>query len=126
MLFAPEVLTSEPAEADAAIAALYASAAFNLLELAVGLACTALGAFTGALRAGLLHVRHGGWIAVTSTALFAFFALAQPPDAAAQAVPLWREALGWILILPAGVVGGALARGVQSRLPNPPNGAGGV
>ncbi len=126
LVFAPEVMSADPAEADAAIQALYASTAFNALELAVGLACTGLGAFVGALRAGLLHVRHGGWIAVTSTALFAFFALAQPPEASVPSAPFWREALGWILILPAGVVGGLLARAVQTRSPGQTTGAGGV
>lgn len=113
LVFAPEAMAGNEAEAAAAIEALYASPVYNALELAVGLACTALGAFVGALRAGVLHVRHGGWIAVASTGLIAILSLAAPPDAAREAVPFWREALGWALILPAGVAGGALARAVQ-------------
>lgn len=117
LVFAPEAVSQNQAEAAAAIEALHGSAVYNAVELAVGLSCTALGAFAGALRAGVLHVRHGGWIAVASTALVAFFSLAAPPDAAIEAVPMWREALGWLLILPAGVAGGALARAVQPGSP---------
>lgn len=114
LVFAPEAISRNEAEAAAAIEALYASPVYNAVELAVGLACTTLGAVAGALRAGVLHVRHGGWIAVASTALTAFFTLAAPPETTTAAIPFWREALGWILILPAGVAGGVLARAVQT------------
>jgi len=106
---APAALGPDEAEAAEALAAHAASDVGCALELALGIFCTALGAFVGARRAGRLHVRHGGWIAVASTAGVALLMLLTPPDAQEPAVPLWCQALAWILIIPAGVSGGALA-----------------
>src|SRR4029453_18529087 len=78
-------------------------------NLAIGAACTVLGAFAGARRAGQLHVRHGGWIAGARPALGVLLSLFESPARDAGAVPLWAEVLAWVLILPAGVAGGALA-----------------
>jgi hypothetical protein len=110
-LAAPREAAADPAAAAEAMEAFYASGPLAALDLALGLVCTAFGAFVGARRAGKLHVRHGGWIAVTSTAMIAFLMLLAPPAPAAQGpeLPLWYEALAWILIIPAGVAGGALA-----------------
>ena len=95
---AREVLSSDPVVA---------------ASLAVGAACTVLGAFVGARWAGQLHVRHGGWIAVISTALSALFLLVitPSPEAAANQAqyPFWADAVGWLLIIPSGMLGGALA-----------------
>jgi hypothetical protein len=112
---APEVFAADEAAATEALDALYASTTFHALELAVGSLCTLLGAFVGARRAGSLHVRHGGWIAVASAATGAIVMVLTPPDPSLGAVPFWKEALAWILILPAGVAGGALARAVETH-----------
>jgi hypothetical protein len=105
----PELSAKDEAHARAALAELYASRGYIAANLAIGAACTVLGAFAGARRAGQLHVRHGGWIAVTSTALGVLLSLFESPARDAGAVPLWAEVLAWVLILPAGVAGGALA-----------------
>ena len=91
-----------------AIDGLLSQPEFLLWSLAVGLCCTVLGAYVGATRAGALRVRHGGWIAVASAALGLAAALlsGQSPS---QAPPLWHEALGWGLLLPAGLLGGLLS-----------------
>jgi len=89
---------------------------FLLCSLALGLGCTVLGAFVGARRAGSLHVHHGGWVAVASAILGVALLLPPAPQTGAQLLPpLWYEAAGWLLLLPAGLLGGALA----GRLPGP-------
>jgi len=93
---------TEPAGAD-----FYASPEFLIGSLVLGLAATVLGAFVGARLAGTLFVRHGGWVAVASTVLMLPFLLV-PTDAATPA-PTWYDVVGWVLILPAGMAGGALA-----------------
>ena len=110
---APEAMSPDEAATREALARLSGSTAYVIGNLALGALCTVLGAFVGARRAGQLHVRHGGWIAVTSTLIGVLLTLLEPipvgEPVPAAAVPFWVEALAWILILPAGVAGGALA-----------------
>src|SRR4030095_396539 len=61
--FVPELSAKDEAHARAALAELYASRGYIAANLAIGAACTVLGAFAGGRRAGRLDVRHGGWIA---------------------------------------------------------------
>jgi hypothetical protein len=105
----PDVGAQDEDHAREVLAQLYGSRAYVVANLAIGAACTVLGAFAGARRAGQLHVRHGGWIAVTSTALGVLLSLFDPPARDAATAPLWAEVVAWLLILPAGVGGGALA-----------------
>jgi hypothetical protein len=106
----PDAASGDDASARRALADLYASKAYVAANLAIGSLCTVLGAFVGARRAGQLQVRHGGWIAVVSTAIGFTLSLLLPPDPVDVAdPPLWIQALAWLLILPAGVAGGALA-----------------
>jgi hypothetical protein len=60
------------------------------------------------MRAGRPHVRHGGWIAVTSASLSLVF-LAFPAEGPVPEVPLWYDMVGWALLLPAGLAGGGIA-----------------
>ena len=78
-LIAPEFTSNDEAAAGEALRVLMTKDWFHALELSVGLACTVLGAFAGARRAGLLHIRHGGWIAVGSTAVVALLSVLAPP-----------------------------------------------
>jgi cellobiose-specific phosphotransferase system component IIC len=74
----------------------------------LGIAATIVGAYYGAHRAGTLHVRHGGWVAVVSIVLgLPFMLLSAAETSAAQ--PSWYEAIGMIAMLPAGMLGGFLA-----------------
>jgi hypothetical protein len=113
----PAVLSQDDAVAREAISRMNTSHVYVLGSIALGALCTVLGAFLGARSAGRLHVRHGGWIAVTSALLGMLMLLVDPSAAAdpSTAVPLWAEALGWLLILPAGVAGGALAGALHPR-----------
>jgi hypothetical protein len=112
---APDALSGDEAVRNGALDQLYGSIAYTVGSLAIGSLGTVFGAFAGARRAGQLHVRHGGWIAVTSTAIGVLLTALQPvtsPDPA-DAIPLWVEVAAWLLILPSGVVGGALAGALQ-------------
>jgi hypothetical protein len=100
---APELATAE----------LYSSPEFLLSSLVLGLGCTVLGAAVGAYRAGTSQLRHGGWIAVTSVLLSLVFLLI-PTEGATPSPPLWYDILGWVLILPAGLAGGALAAALSA------------
>lgn len=81
---------------------------FLACTLVVGLAVTAYAGFWAARRAGLHPVRHGGWTAVASAVLGSLFLLL-PGATAGPAPPLWYDALGLALMVPAGALGGWLA-----------------
>ena len=102
---------------------LSASLPYLLGSVAGGAACTVLGAFAAARLAGRLFVSHGGWVAVTATVLSLGY-LIPPSDPALASqpqiqIPLWIEALSWLLILPAGIAGGLLARALAGGEPEP-------
>jgi peptidoglycan/LPS O-acetylase OafA/YrhL len=112
---ASEGAFSEDEEARrAAFDALLTQPDFLLWSLVVGIACTVLGAYVGATRAGSEHVRHGGWIAVTSAAMSLVVALLAGP-APGTGPPFWYAATGWLLLLPAGLLGGLLSKSRQER-----------
>ena len=96
-----------------ALAALSRSTPFLLASLAVGLGCTALGAFVGARRAGCHFVRHGTWIGVCAALIG--LACYPSPDASHPLPPLWFDLAGFALLLPAGALGGVLALALAAR-----------
>ncbi len=109
-----EAMSEDPATAQEAMEHAMDRPEFLALSFAAGAAITTFAAFWAARRAGVLHVRHGGWTAVVS-ALLACALFLLPGAAAEPRPPLWFEALGLAVMIPAGVVGGWLA----SRLPAP-------
>ncbi len=78
----------------------------------LGLAATIVGAYYGARRAGTLHVRHGGWVAVVSMVLGLAFQLLSTAGSS-SAYPFWYEAVGLAAMVPAGMLGGYLASRVR-------------
>jgi putative membrane protein (TIGR04086 family) len=90
-----------------ALEGIASSQEFLLASLAVGLACTSLGGFVGARRAGSSFARHGGWIGVRSALMALVLSLSSGP--APSPPPLWLELAGYLLVIPAGVLGGLLA-----------------
>ena len=115
VLFAGEGAFSDDDEVtQAAFDALSADPQFLVWSMVLGLSCTVLGAFVGARRAGKLHLRHGGWVAVAS-AVIGIFYLLLPAEAAVPAPPLWYDVVGWVLLLPSGLLGGALSGALHSR-----------
>jgi len=114
-LLAGEDAFSEDEEiSQAAFDALSADPEFLMWSVVLGLSCTVLGAFVGARRAGRLYLRHGGWVAVASPAIGLLFLLL-PAEAAGPPPPLWFDVIGWVLLLPSGLLGGAIAGSLGSR-----------
>ncbi len=103
VLATDDIGSSDDAVAQAALEAVITSPEFALSALIGGSICTVLAAFVGARHAGARHLRHGAWIAAGSAAL----ALAFYP--ASEAIT-WLDWVGWALIVPAGLFGGALAQ----------------
>jgi hypothetical protein len=85
---------------------------FLLWAFVVGLAITVYAAYWASRRAGVLHLRHGGWTAVASLALASLFLLV-PGATEGSAAPAWYDALSIALMLPAGVLGGWIAAKVD-------------
>lgn len=104
----PDAFSPDEDVAKQAIDAALLSPEFLLYAFVTGLFATAIGAYVGARRAGVFHVRHGGWIAICS-ALCSLLFLLIPGATSAPNLPLWYDALGLILMLPAGLLGGWLA-----------------
>jgi hypothetical protein len=107
ILAAREGLGRDGAISEEAYEALASSPEFLLASLALGLACTSLGAFVGARRAGSSFARHGGWIGAGSAVVGLALSLSAEPVRTPP--PLWLEAIGYALVIPAGVLGGLLA-----------------
>ncbi len=75
----------------------------------IGFSATVAGACYGALRAGTHYLRHGGWVAVVSLAL-GLPLLLLPTTQGSAANPFWYDAISITGMLPAGLLGGLLAR----------------
>ena len=81
---------------------------FLFWSFIVGISITVYAALWACRRAGVFHLRHGGWTAVASAVLASLLLL--PPGATAgPAPPLWYTGLALALMVPAGVFGGWLA-----------------
>jgi hypothetical protein len=107
-LAGPDAFSHDEEVAAQALAAALASPQYLVSSLVTGLLATLIGAFAGARRAGIFHVRHGGWVAVVST-VFGFSLYLLPGVHAEPTPPFWYDAVGIALVLPAGLLGGLLA-----------------
>jgi hypothetical protein len=85
--------------------AVFASAAFNLLFLPIGLGCTGFGAYLAAMRCAGAESANAVAVGVASLLLGMACLLLLPGGQP----PLWITLVGWILILPAAAAGGAIA-----------------
>lgn len=92
---------------DDEIDAVFASTRFCLLALPAGLGCTVIGGFLAGRGAGTHPVKNG--VAVGIAGLLLGIAGSLVPSTG-PASPWWFDFLGFVLILPAGAAGGALAR----------------
>jgi hypothetical protein len=99
-----DFFSKDPAVAEAARTALAESPSFMLSILLGGAICTVLAAFIGSRYAADRFVLHGIWIAVVSAAMVLVI------DSGLDGSLSSLEALGWLVVLPAGWLGGTLAR----------------
>ncbi len=106
VLSSEDMFSSDEKVSEAAMSALGQSPDYLLSTLVGGLICTILGSFIGARSAAVNHLRHGVWIAVASSALILVFL----PFGGVGSQPFWFDAVGGVLLLPAGLFGGALAQ----------------
>ena len=108
----PSVLALEGAEFNAAFNAsvenLFRDPGYLVGSLLCGLLATVIGAFIGARNAGTLPLKHGLAVAVASGLSVIVSNLVSGQDTGI-AVPVWFNLIGWLLLLPAGVLGGYLA-----------------
>jgi hypothetical protein len=108
-----EAFAEDEETATQAVNQALAALGFLVCVFVVGLLITVYAAFWASRRAGLLHLRHGGWTAVTSAVLACVFLLL-PGAAAGPALPLWYDVLGLAFMVPAGLFGGWLASDARS------------
>ncbi len=112
--FDSDAFSEDAASAERAMERLFASSEFLFWSAAVGLAITVYAGLWASRRAGALHLRHGGWTAATALVLGTLFLLL-PGANEGPAPPLWYETLGVVLMVPAGVLGGWIARALSDR-----------
>lgn len=86
-------------------AMVYASVPLQIIQLALGLALTATGAFVAATIAKKDPRLQAFAVGVVSTAIGFIFVFSAPEGA-----PFWSEAAGLLLTIPAAFVGGELRR----------------
>jgi hypothetical protein len=110
---APDLASQDDAHTRQALADLHDSSRYVAANVALGALCTVLGAFVGARRAGQLHVRHGGWIAVTGNSIGLLLSALSGPSSDGE-FSFHVQVISWLLILPAGVAGGALAAALSA------------
>jgi hypothetical protein len=103
-----EAFSEDEETANQAIDQAIVAPEFLLMSFFVGISITVYAAYWASRRAGVFHLRHGGWTAVVS-ALLATVILLVPGASAGPAPPLWHQGLGLALMVPAGVFGGWLA-----------------
>ena len=75
-------------------------------SLVIGTLATGLGGYTAARLADCHRMRHGAFVGLVGVVLGL---LAYAPAASAERPPLWYDLLGFLLLIPAGALGGALA-----------------
>lgn len=77
-----------------------------MVGFAIGAACTALGGFVAARKAGTLEIKHGAFVGLGSLIL-SF--IEQGMRGEAMPIPEWFRLLSVIAIIPAGALGGFVA-----------------
>ena len=81
-------------------------------SLVIGTLATGLGGYAAARLAGCHRARHGAFVGLVGVMLGL---LAYAPATAVERPPLWFDLLGFLLLIPAGALGGALAQLIAGR-----------
>lgn len=92
------------------IASIERDPSYIAISLLLGSLATAIGGYLAAQKAQQVHLKHGLWVALASGASIVVFA----GDNWSTNIPLWVTILGWILLLPSGVLGGYFAKQTKS------------
>lgn len=103
-----EAFSEDAQAAERALEEALAAPEYLLWSFVIGISITAYAGYWAARRAGVLHVRHGGWTAVVSAVLGSLFLLV-PGEGTGPSAPWWYDALALGLMLPAGLFGGWVA-----------------
>lgn len=109
MLAGSALFAEDPEVANKAIDHALASPEGLLLSALLGLSATVAGAYYGARRAGQQYLRHGGWVAVVSLLVSLPFLLL-PEAQSSIPNPAWYDLSTIAAVVPAGLLGGAIAR----------------
>ncbi len=110
----PGVWEADDQEFEAAYNALFLDTEFLVVTFLLGALATVIGAYVGAKRAATLQLKYGLVIALAvgmSTLLLYLI----PSDEPSTEMPLWYDVIGWLILLPAGVLGGYIAKLQQNR-----------
>ena len=109
VLAGPTAFSEDADTANEAVYTVLTSPEGLFWTLVIGLLGTVVGGYYAARRAGSHHLRHGGWVAVVSLALSLPFVLLSAGQGDAGN-PFWYDALSIVCMLPAGLLGGMIAR----------------
>jgi uncharacterized membrane protein YeaQ/YmgE (transglycosylase-associated protein family) len=101
MLFLMTALASQGISQDEVVARMKSPSGL-LLNLIIGLGCTCLGAYVAGRMAQRSEVLHGAVVAVAGMVLALLYR--------ESGVPLWYDIMGFAGMLPAGMLGGHIAR----------------
>lgn len=109
IFFAPaEAFSSDAVAAQEAMEQATLSPGFLSVSFGVGLSITVYASYWASRRAGGSYLRHGGWVAVTSSVMAMLLTLFAGGVSGPQP-PFWYSALGFAAVIPAGLLGGLLA-----------------
>ena len=109
----------EPGEiSDEQLRRLAADPGMLSLWLFIGTVCTVLGGFTAARMARTHSVKHGAFVGLTGIAMGL---LSYDSQAGGPPPPLWFDLLRFAVLVPAGAVGGALAKRPQDSVEDHPS-----
>lgn len=109
----PGVWNVDDSQFDAAftseLEAMYQDPSFLWVSMLAGVLATVVGAYVGARRAGTLPLKHGLAVAVATglTGLLLYFL---PGNGGGPTIPLWYNVAGWLVLIPAGILGGYIVR----------------
>jgi hypothetical protein len=85
----------------------------NLLWFAfLGTVCTVIGGYVGSRMAGSEEIRHGGWVGALSLIFSVYLQLNTESD---QVYPQWFTIISVALVIPAGVLGGYIAKSMRKN-----------
>lgn len=93
----------------AEIDAMLTNTDFLLASLVFGALATAIGGYVAASKAATLQLKYGLMVAVVS-GLTGLLVGLLPGESSSPPLPFWYDLAGWCVLIPAGILGGYVAR----------------